>query len=41
MPLQNKQCQKPVILADFEVERFHAKEYLYQFVEKLGFPSQR
>ena len=34
-------AKKPVILADFEVERFHAKEYLYQFVEKLGFPSQR
>ncbi|MCU5167776.1 thiamine pyrophosphate-binding protein, partial [Bacillus paranthracis] len=31
-------AKKPVILADFEVERFHAKEYLYQFVEKTGFP---
>ncbi|HFK1681418.1 TPA: alpha-keto acid decarboxylase family protein [Bacillus tropicus] len=31
-------AKKPVILADFEVDRFHAKEYLYQFVEKTGFP---
>ncbi|WP_242275203.1 alpha-keto acid decarboxylase family protein [Bacillus cereus group sp. BfR-BA-01445] len=31
-------AKKPVILADFEIDRFHAKEYLYQFVEKTGFP---
>lgn len=31
-------AKKPIILADFEVDRFHAKEYLYQFVEKTGFP---
>ncbi|PGO29031.1 indolepyruvate decarboxylase [Bacillus cereus] len=31
-------AKKPVILADFKVDRFHAKEYLYQFVEKTGFP---
>ncbi|MED2793205.1 alpha-keto acid decarboxylase family protein [Bacillus wiedmannii] len=31
-------AKKPVILADFEVDRFHAKDYLYQFVEKTGFP---
>ncbi|PEX82037.1 indolepyruvate decarboxylase [Bacillus cereus] len=31
-------AKKPVILADFEVDRFHAKEYLHQFVEKTGFP---
>ncbi|GIX56339.1 hypothetical protein BPADB04_13690 [Bacillus paranthracis] len=29
-------AKKPIILADFEVDRFHAKEYLYQFVEKTG-----
>lgn len=26
-------AKEPIILADFEVDRFHAKEYLYQFVE--------
>ncbi|WP_448163272.1 alpha-keto acid decarboxylase family protein [Bacillus mobilis] len=31
-------AKKPVILADFEVARFHAEEYLHQFVEKTGFP---
>ncbi|MBM6770334.1 alpha-keto acid decarboxylase family protein [Bacillus cereus] len=31
-------AKKPVILADFEVDRFHAKENLHQFVEKTGFP---
>ncbi|TCD30043.1 alpha-keto acid decarboxylase family protein [Bacillus wiedmannii] len=31
-------AKKPVILADFEVARFHAKENLHQFVEKTGFP---
>ncbi|MGD6888272.1 alpha-keto acid decarboxylase family protein [Bacillus mobilis] len=31
-------AKKPVILADFEVNRFHAEEFLYQFVEKTGFP---
>ncbi|AJI12085.1 thiamine pyrophosphate enzyme, central domain protein [Bacillus cereus 03BB108] len=31
-------AKKSIILADFEVDRFHAKEYLYQFVEKTGFP---
>ncbi|WP_141545968.1 alpha-keto acid decarboxylase family protein [Bacillus wiedmannii] len=31
-------AKKPVILADFEVNRFHAEEYLHQFVEKTGFP---
>ena len=31
-------AKKPVILADFEVDRFHMEEYLYQFVEKTGFP---
>ncbi|HFJ9271331.1 alpha-keto acid decarboxylase family protein [Bacillus cereus] len=31
-------AKKPVILADFEVDRFHAKESLHQFVEKTGFP---
>ena len=31
-------AKKPVILADFEVNRFHAEEDLYQFVEKTGFP---
>ncbi|MGM1532752.1 alpha-keto acid decarboxylase family protein [Bacillus cereus group sp. BceL215] len=31
-------AKKPVILADFEVNRFHAKENLHQFVEKTGFP---
>ncbi|HDR6299218.1 alpha-keto acid decarboxylase family protein [Bacillus cereus] len=31
-------AKKPVILADFEVNRFHAEEYLLQFVEKTGFP---
>ncbi|SIQ52127.1 indolepyruvate decarboxylase [Bacillus cereus] len=31
-------AKKPVILADFEADRFHAEEYLYQFVEKTGFP---
>ncbi|PDZ65530.1 indolepyruvate decarboxylase [Bacillus cereus] len=31
-------AKKPVILADFEVNRFHAEEYLYQFVKKTGFP---
>ncbi|EPY7712330.1 alpha-keto acid decarboxylase family protein [Bacillus pacificus] len=31
-------ARKPVILADFEVARFHAEEYLHQFVEKTGFP---
>ena len=34
-------AKKPIILADFEVDRFHAKEYLYQFVEKRGFLLQR
>ncbi|EEK89380.1 alpha-keto acid decarboxylase family protein [Bacillus cereus] len=33
-----KNAKKPVILADFEVDRFHAKENLHQFVEKTGFP---
>ncbi|WP_142322929.1 alpha-keto acid decarboxylase family protein [Bacillus paramycoides] len=31
-------AKKPVILADFEVTRFHAKEDLQHFVEKTGFP---
>ncbi|MED0937147.1 alpha-keto acid decarboxylase family protein [Bacillus mobilis] len=31
-------AKKPVILADFEVARFHAEECLHQFVEKTGFP---
>lgn len=31
-------AKKPVILADFEVDRFHAKENLHQFVEKTVFP---
>lgn len=31
-------AKKPVILADFEVNRFHAEEYLHQFIEKTGFP---
>ncbi|MGN4443734.1 alpha-keto acid decarboxylase family protein [Bacillus cereus group sp. MYBK79-1] len=31
-------AKKPVILADFEVNRFHAEEFLYKFVEKTGFP---
>ncbi len=31
-------AKKQVILADFEVARFHAEEYLHQFVEKTGFP---
>ncbi|WP_128854626.1 alpha-keto acid decarboxylase family protein [Bacillus sp. CDB3] len=31
-------AKKPVILADFEVNRFHADEDLHQFVEKTGFP---
>ncbi|WP_129111209.1 alpha-keto acid decarboxylase family protein [Bacillus toyonensis] len=31
-------AKKPVILADFEVDRFHAKENLHQLVEKTGFP---
>ena len=31
-------AKKPVILADFEVNRFHVEEYLHQFVEKTGFP---
>lgn len=33
-------ARKPVILADFEVARFHAEEYLHQFVEKLDFLSR-
>ncbi|MED0973251.1 alpha-keto acid decarboxylase family protein [Bacillus paramycoides] len=31
-------AKKPVILADFEVNRFHAEEDLHHFVEKTGFP---
>ncbi|MFJ8453861.1 alpha-keto acid decarboxylase family protein [Bacillus paramycoides] len=31
-------AKKPVILADFEVNRFHAEEDLQHFVEKTGFP---
>ncbi|CAM3799358.1 alpha-keto acid decarboxylase family protein [Bacillus paramycoides] len=31
-------AKKPVILADFEVTRFHAEEDLQHFVEKTGFP---
>lgn len=31
-------AKKPVILADFEVDRFHAEEDLQHFVEKTGFP---
>ncbi|OJE47389.1 indolepyruvate decarboxylase [Bacillus luti] len=31
-------AKKPVILADFEVARFHTEEYMHQFVEKTGFP---
>ncbi|KLA26356.1 alpha-keto acid decarboxylase family protein [Bacillus cereus] len=31
-------AKKPVILADFEVNRFHTEEYLHQFIEKTGFP---
>ncbi|MGG0705444.1 alpha-keto acid decarboxylase family protein [Bacillus paramobilis] len=31
-------AKNPVILADFEVNRFHAEVYLHQFVEKTGFP---
>ncbi|OKA37511.1 Indole-3-pyruvate decarboxylase [Bacillus mobilis] len=31
-------AKNPVVLADFEVIRFHAEEYLHQFVEKTGFP---
>ncbi|MCW9129583.1 alpha-keto acid decarboxylase family protein [Bacillus paramycoides] len=31
-------AKKPVILADFEVDRFHAEEDLRHFVEKTGFP---
>ncbi|MDM5239280.1 alpha-keto acid decarboxylase family protein [Bacillus cereus] len=31
-------AKKPVILADFEVNRFHTEEDLQHFVEKTGFP---
>ncbi|MGH1283676.1 alpha-keto acid decarboxylase family protein [Bacillus toyonensis] len=31
-------AKKPVILADFEVDRFHTQEDLHQLVEKTGFP---
>jgi len=31
-------AKKPVILADFEVNRFYAEEDLHQLVEKTGFP---
>ncbi|HDR4423910.1 TPA: alpha-keto acid decarboxylase family protein [Bacillus cereus] len=31
-------AKNPVILADFEVNRFHVEVYLHQFVEKTGFP---
>ncbi|MED1567563.1 alpha-keto acid decarboxylase family protein [Bacillus paramycoides] len=31
-------AKKPVILADFEVTRFHAEEDLQHFVKKTGFP---
>lgn len=31
-------AKKPIILADYEVNRYHAEPTLYEFAEKTGFP---